>query len=188
MIPKINTIYTGGFIKVYDTTGSYDAEDNPGGYGGENPDRADVFHAKVRVFFNGKPYQDRIVTAALKEGEGADVLLAEVPVSKDGSYYTSLSVNITFGNTYHGEGSRSYVFDSVKMWTSKFWAHLARQYDSHVYRWFSTHCIWLNTHIDALGALSRLNKDKEFLMLLRLVEKRILVNKRHLSAPGSFMG
>ncbi len=183
---KINIQYINGVIKVYDVTGLYEEHDNPGGWGGENTERDAVSAATISVFHNDSPYRTINVTHVIKEGEGEDVLLTEVDVDKDGAYHVSYHATLPSGEVLYSIGKTAYCFDNVTEWTSRFWAHLARLNDSYQHREFAPHCVWLNTHIEALSSLAVLNKRREFLMLLHLIEKRIYVNKRYLSAPGSF--
>ena len=190
----------GNTLLLKDITGTYHSETNPGGYGGENPVMGDVGMARVNVFFNGAPYKSIDVTEAFESwDESGHLTLAEVITDKDGVYHVHYKVLMSpaFGlpgdpsgldGTVYQTQETAYEFNSVTSWTGRFWAHLARLYDSHQYREFASNCIWLSTHIDALSSLAKLNRRREFLVLLQLVEKRILAKKQHLSALTSFWG
>ena len=179
----------GNTLLLKDITGTYDPEINPGGYGGENPARGDVEAAEVSVFFNGALYKSIDVVEAFESWDASGHSpLAEVITDKDGVYHVYYKVLMSPDETAYQTQKTAYEFNSVTSWTNRFWAHLARLYDSHQYREFASHCIWLSTHIDALSSLAKLNRRREFLVLLQLVEKRILAKKQHLSALTSFWG
>lgn len=84
---KISICIACGEIVIEDTTGVYDADTNPGGYGGPNPDFADATAYTVAVYAPG----------ATEPAATLDLLLSPPAPDADGHYvYTLTAAQLGF--------------------------------------------------------------------------------------------
>lgn len=97
-------------INVIDSTGDYDAEDNPGGYGSPNPERSDL---AVFIFMYDKtPNEDDVLLEDVDNTspETADEWFGTIDHD---SWYQFLVVSVPIWTSEGLNGSGVYIVDSI---------------------------------------------------------------------------
>lgn len=157
-------------------------------WGGDtNPILADVNEVVITVYKNdlGNTYKVVDVTDTLKDGLLNDYEIPELTIVEDGLYIVFLSLNtegyqMISEYQYTSFGSDNYIISDLENNISLFWVKHACASSTERKKGLEDICIWLESSLAGLKALASRKKNPEFVDTLKIMQRKIELNKTYL--------